>query len=338
MLSLNEIKFPVHWNLKPNPTSYVDHVYQEGLEFGVWRPDNKRDIVAHNNVVSLSKFFWPTVDFERLVMGGELMLWFFTFDDALDSGIYDDTKSLEIVRRMSAVFMEGTLCDDASGPEKVGYRLRQKCLEMCGKRRRDTFNRFITSCVQWIDSIIPFNKVKDGGSPHIELYSFLRKINIGAYPCVTLSEVFIDHYLDHSIWSSPRWVKMNENIAIVVTLINDLVSYEKEVNDNAGALNPLYFFQQQRKFNLPDSYNHMVNLIHFFVQDYLANEESFLKSLEPFENEKQQQDIYFMLDHLHFLISGSRMWSMQTPRYCSPTSPFIEMRPSFNQGNLMSKL
>ncbi|EFA80668.1 hypothetical protein PPL_06251 [Heterostelium album PN500] len=318
MLSLNEIKFPSHWNLVPNEPSYVDYVYREGLDLGVWRPDNQRDRMAHNNVVSLTRFFWPNVDFERLVMGGELMLWFFTFDDGLDAGIYDDQKSVDLVRRMEIVFMDG--------PEKVAFRLRSRCLEMCGKRR-DTFNRFISSCVQWVDSIIPFNKVKDGGSPHIELYSFLRKINIGAYPCVTLTEVMLNHHLEPYIWSDPRWLKMNENIAIVVTLINDLVSYEKEVNDNAGVLNPLYFFQHQNNQNLPDSYRKMVNLIHQYVNDYLHLEEGFLRSMAPFHDALQHQEVHFMLDHLHYLITGSRMWSMQTPRYCSPTSPFIEMRP-----------
>eukprot|EP01133_Synstelium_polycarpum_P011913 gene11913-13880_t len=327
MLSLNEIKMPNHWNLHPNDSAFIEYVYQEGLQLGVWRPDNARDRVFHTNVVSLSRYFWPNVDFERSVMGGELMLWFFTFDDVLDAGIYNDIQAMDLVRRMDMVFMDGFLPENPTGSEKVALLLRNKCLQMCGKRR-DTFNRWITSCVQWVDSIIPFNKVKEGGSPHIELYSFLRKINIGAYPCVTLSEVMIDHHLEPYIWADPRWIKMNENIAIVVTLINDLVSYEKEVNDNAGDLNPLWFFQKQNKLNLPDSYRQMVDLIHYWIQDYINLENSFLKSLEPYHNHMQQKEILFMLDHLHYLISGSRMWSMQTPRYCSPTSPFIEMRPS----------
>eukprot|EP01132_Coremiostelium_polycephalum_P010033 gene10033-12302_t len=327
MLSLNEIKFPNHWNLTPNNYNYIDYVYQEGLDLGVWRPDSQRDRIANNNVVSLSRYFWPNVDFERLVMGGELMLWFFTFDDVLDAGIYDDITSMELVRRMGFVFIDGVLPPDPTGPERVALHLRKKCEVMAG-HRKDTFNRFISSCVQWVDSIIPFNKVKESGaSPHLELYSFLRRINIGAYPCITLTEVMLDHQIDPYVWFDPRWIKMNENIAIVVTLINDLVSYEKEVNDNAGILNPLYFIQLQNKVNLPDSFKQLVNLIHFWINDYLNLEESFLKSLD-FKNGKQHQDILFMLDHLHYLISGSRMWSMQTPRYCSPTSPFIEMRPS----------
>ncbi|KAF2076687.1 hypothetical protein CYY_002000 [Polysphondylium violaceum] len=326
MLSLNEIKFPSSWDLTPNTDSYIEYVYQEALEMQVWRPNNKRDRIAHNNVVSLSRFFWPNADFERVVMGGELMVWFFTFDDAIDAGEFNDSECLELVRRMDSIFMEGILPENPTGPERMAHLLRLKCEKMCGKRK-DTFNRFITSCIQWVDSIIPFNKIKDSGaSPHLELYSFLRRVNIGAYPCVTLSECMIDHDLDISIWYDPRWIKMNENIAIVVTLINDLVSYEKEVKDQMGMLNPLYFLQNQTKSNLIESYKKMVDLIDYWVKDFLRIEESFIKSY-PFKSDFQRECFHFMLDHLHYLISGSKMWSMQTPRYCSPTSPFIEMRP-----------
>ncbi|GAM21543.1 hypothetical protein SAMD00019534_047190, partial [Acytostelium subglobosum LB1] len=165
-----------------------------------------------------------------------------------------------------------------------------------------------------------------GQSPHIELYSFLRKINIGAYPCVTLTEVMLNHHLESYIWADPRWIKMNEDIAIVVTLINDLVSYEKEVNDNAGDLNPLFFFQRQNNVDLCDSYKQMVTLIDYYVDHYVQLEQGFLRTLAKYHNPLQEQEVNFMLDHLHYLITGSRMWSMQTPRYCSPTSPFIEMR------------
>ncbi|EGC35090.1 hypothetical protein DICPUDRAFT_152610 [Dictyostelium purpureum] len=336
-LSLSDIKFPESWELIPNERNYIDYVYKESVELGVWRPDNKRDLIAHNNVVSLSKFFWPNMDFERLVMGGELMVWFFTFDDALDAGIYNDEQQAQVVKRMSDVFMNGTVEDDASGPEKMALHLRNKCEVMCGERK-DTFNRFISSCIQWVDSIIPFNKIKiDGASPDIELYSYLRKINIGAFPCVTLTEVMLDHEIDHYVWYDPRWIKMNEDIAIITTLINDLVSYEKEVNDNAGDLNPLFFIQKQRKVPLTESFKEVVGLINHWVKDFTNLEESFMKS-HKFKNSKQKRDFECMLEHLHYLASGSKLWSMQTPRYCSPTSPFIEMRKQSSSPNLTNSI
>ncbi|EAL65123.1 hypothetical protein DDB_G0284707 [Dictyostelium discoideum AX4] len=326
-LSLGDIKFPDNWDLIPNEKNYIDYVYKESIELEVWRPNNKRDLMAHNNVVSLAKYFWPHVDFNRLVMGGELMVWFFSFDDVLDAGIYTDEKQMDLVKRMDNVFINGTVESDATGPEKMALHLRKKCEVMCGKRRKDTFNRFISSCVQWVDSIIPFNKLRSaqGTSPHLELYSYLRKVNIGAYPCVTLTEVMLDHEIEYYIWSDPKWIKMNEDIAIITTLINDLVSYEKEVNDQAGDLNPLYFLQNQKNIPLPDSYKQVVDLIDFWVKDYQTMEQSLLNEME-FKDSKQRSDMEFILEHLRYLASGSKKWSMQTPRYCSPTSPFIEMR------------
>ncbi|KYQ92249.1 hypothetical protein DLAC_07096 [Tieghemostelium lacteum] len=323
-LSLNDIKFPSSWDLSPNDLSYIDDIYQEGLDLGVWRKDNQRDKLANENVVSLSKYFWPKVEYKKLIMGGELMLWFFTFDDAIDAGLYSDEKTAEIVKRMDRVFMDGTLPENPTGPEKVALSLRTKCKIMCGEQRKGTFNRFITSCIQWVDSIVPFNKViANGDSPDLELYGFLRKVNIGAYPCVTLTEVMLESTLEQYIWFDPRWIKMNENIAIVVTLVNDLVSYEKEVRDKMGILNPLFFLQTKLNIELSESYKKLVDMIHHWISEYNELEERFL---QLFTTDEEKKQIQFMLDHLHYLISGSRLWSMQTPRYISNTSPFIEMR------------
>ncbi|EAL71178.1 hypothetical protein DDB_G0272508 [Dictyostelium discoideum AX4] len=93
-LSLKELflNIPKCWETKPNKTEYMQFLYQEAVDMGVWRKDNEIDILTHHHVTDLSRFFWPKADFEGLVLGAELMVWFFAFDELFDGGFIDDDE------------------------------------------------------------------------------------------------------------------------------------------------------------------------------------------------------------------------------------------------------
>ncbi|KAK5575091.1 hypothetical protein RB653_010347 [Dictyostelium firmibasis] len=351
ILSLKDIKLPVCWETKPNKTEYMDFVYQESLEMEVWRKDNEIDILTHHHVTDLSRFFWPNANFEGLVLGAELMVWFFAFDDLFDGGFIDDNENEQsrLVNRMNNVFMEGTIETDSTGAERMGYHIRNKVKSICGEKRQSTFLRFNSSCVQWIDSIIPFIKLKKNQiSLDFNLYLYHRKYNIGAIPCFIISEIILDPMstIDSFIWSDSRWIKMSEITCEIIALVNDCASYEKEIKENGAPLNPLKFIQIEKNFNLQESYEHISNYLNKIIKQYIELELSFINSYklstkttttttttindddDDDDDINSDRNINFtsIVNHLHNMSFANVSWSTQTPRYLSQTQPFIELR------------
>ncbi|KAM9984956.1 hypothetical protein ACTFIY_009382 [Dictyostelium cf. discoideum] len=275
-LSLKELNFPEYWETKPSKIEYMDFVFQEAVDMGVWRKDNEIDILTHHHVTDLSRFFWPKADFEGLVLGTELMVWFFAFDELFDGGFIDDDEDEQyrLSNRMNKVFLEGTIESDATGAEKMVKAI-------CGEKRLSTFNRFIYSCVQWVDSVIPFNKLKKNQkSLELDLYLYHRKYNIGGIPCAMITEIIFDPMstIESYIWADPRWIKMCETICQLVTLANDCVSYDKEIKENGGVLNPLKFIQIQKNIDIQEAYEYISNYSNKLVKQYIELEKSFIKS------------------------------------------------------------
>ncbi|KAM9971616.1 hypothetical protein ACTFIW_011598 [Dictyostelium discoideum] len=309
-LSLKELNFPNCWETKPNKTEYMEFVYQEAVDM---------------------EFFWPNAGFEGLVLGAELMVWFFAFDDLFDGGFIDDDEDEQYIlsNRMNKVFLEGTIEDDSTGAEKMGHFIRNKVKEICGEKRQSTFNRFIYSCVQWIDSVIPFNKLKNNQkSLELDLYLYHRKYNIGGIPCAMITEIILDPMstIESCIWSDPRWIKMCETIFQLVTLANDCVSYDKEIKENGGVLNPLKFIQIQKNISISikEAYEYISNYSKKLVIQYIELEKSFVKSYKSTAG--FNSNLIPIVDHLRSFSNESISWSVQTPRYLSQTHPFVELR------------
>ncbi|KAM9980519.1 hypothetical protein ACTFIZ_007872 [Dictyostelium cf. discoideum] len=328
-LSLKQIKFPNDWETKPNKIEYMEFVYQEAIDMEVWRKDNEIDILTHHHVTDLSRFFWPIADFEGLVLGAELMVWFFAFDELFDGSFIDDNEDEQyrLSNRMNKVFLEGIIDSNPTGAEKMGHFLRNKVKAICGEKRLSTFNRFIYACVQWVDSVIPFNKLKKNQkSLDIDLYLYHRKFNVGAIPCAMISEIILDPMstIESCIWSDPRWIKMSETICQVVTLANDCVSYDKEIKENGGLLNPLKFIQIQKNFNLQEAYEYISNYSNELIKQYIELETSFIKSYK--HTTGFNSNLIPIVDHLRSLSIESVCWSIQSPRYLSQTHPFVELR------------
>ncbi|KAN0038222.1 hypothetical protein ACTA71_000394 [Dictyostelium dimigraforme] len=317
---------------KPNEIEYMEFVYQEAIEMEVWRKDNEIDIKTHHHVSDLSRFFWPNADFEGLVLGAELMVWFFSFDDLFDCCVIEDENEIfRLVNRMNNLFMEGIIESDSTGPEKMAYHLRNKVKLICGEKRLSTFHRFNSSCIQWIDSIPPFLKLKRNQTAlDFNLYLHHRKYNGGGIPCFIISEIILDPMatIDSFIWSDPRWIKMNEIIGIIIALVNDCISYEKELKDGGALLNPLKFIQIEKNYNIQEAFEYISNYLNVIIKQYIELESSFIKSYNNNNNKMNTNNSNFMsiINQLHYTAFGNFTWSMQTPRYRSETQPFIELR------------
>ncbi|KAN0018859.1 hypothetical protein ACTFIU_008792 [Dictyostelium citrinum] len=330
-LSFKDIKFPKNWETKPSKTEYMDFVYQEAIDMEVWRKDNEIDILTHHHVTDLSRFFWPNADFEGLVLGAELMVWFFAFDDLFDGGFIDDNENEQyrLVNRMNNIFMEGVIETESTGAERMGYHLRNKVKEICGEKRQSTFHRFNSSCVEWVDSIIPFIKLKrNQRTLDFNLYLHHRKFNIGAAPCFMISEIILDPMssIDPYIWSDSRWIKMSEIICEIIALVNDCVSYEKEIKENGAPLNSLKFVQIEKNLNLQEAFEYISTYLNAIIKQYIELEISFIKSYKSMVPNEYHSNFNAIVDHLHNMSFANVSWSIQTPRYLSQTQPFIELK------------
>ncbi|KAM9985252.1 hypothetical protein ACTFIZ_008810 [Dictyostelium cf. discoideum] len=332
-LTLNDIKLPKSWETTPNKNEYMDFVFQEAVEMGVWRKHNEIDILTHHHATDAARFFWPTADNEGLILGGELMVLLFAFDDLFDGGfIEDENEQYILVNRMNKVLMEGMLESNSTGIEIMCYHLRNKVKEICGEKRLSTFHRFISICVQWVDSIIPFNKLKNNQkSLELDLFLYHRKYNIGVIPCFAISEIILDpnSIIDPFIWSDARWIKMYEIICQIIAIINDCVSYEKEIKENGAILNSIKFVQIQKNYNLEEAFEYLSNYSNQLIKQYNELSTSFIKSYKT--NDINFNSILIsIVNNMQGISTASLKWSIQCPRYLSQTQIFVELRRDTN--------
>ncbi|KAK5581099.1 hypothetical protein RB653_001127 [Dictyostelium firmibasis] len=328
-LSLKDFNFPSDWSVEPNSYDFIDDVYEDSLKFELFKIGDKKSYSWLYHTISCCSYFWNTCkDRENMKLIGHLMNWTFLFDDILDSDKIKDEEAKDMVKRTELLLIEGELPLNPTNLEKYTLWIREECFKV-SNGRVDMFNMFLTNSIQWILSIIPLNKTLESKEPvHLELHSYLRKLNVGVELCQGFTYIiYSNNKVDPLIWSNARYKKMLECTSMVVSHVNDVASYCKEVKNGGGAANVLSILQKKNQGDLTMAFKKIVELTNSLVEEFIFHEKKLLSSISI----EQQNELKTFIDHLKFLMCGNYLWSFTTGRYASKSSPFIEMRISLNE-------
>ncbi|EGC35260.1 hypothetical protein DICPUDRAFT_33678 [Dictyostelium purpureum] len=324
-LTLKDFHVPNEWNVKSiNDNSFIQECYQKAIEMNIYDKSDEKGKAVMYHALTVCPAFWPTVTYDQLVLSGYLMLWLILFDDDLDTVFIPDDEATEIINRTELIFLEGILPTNPTKKEEFTLFFRNQVLKMSGNRL-DMFNLFLNYTIQWIHSIIPLNKTIE---PHMDLFLFIRKLNVGVYPLIGLSCIFFSNdKIDQSLFLNPRWLKLCEATSIVTALYNDCVSYAKEVKGNAGVNNCLWFLQKKNNTSIQDTFKYICEKSNMYIKEFQNHEE---KLLNQYNN---IQPLATLLNSLKYIMNGKYYWSMNTARYASPSSPFIEIQNAVSPDN-----
>ncbi|EAL66715.1 hypothetical protein DDB_G0281467 [Dictyostelium discoideum AX4] len=328
MLCFNDFNFPKEWEVVPNSFKYIDIVIKEIIGFGLIKENDQELKMIVNQAISIAAYFWPYANEEQMVMGGSVLCWCVLFDDPLDTNKLDEKKGLEIVSRTEKLLLTRTLPNNPTNLEKYGFTIFEKCLKYCGTNTH-MYDMLIKLTVQWIYSIIPFNKLNE--SPvHPETLKYIRKINIGIE--FTQSIFYIinsNNKVDLIVLANPLYQKLVDLSSLNISFVNDAASFCKEIKDG-GSDNNLFIILMKRLGGIEfikEAYKQLTDLSNGYIDEFCYYEKLLLSSL----SKQQQNEIQIFIDHLKYLMKGNQIWSTKTIRYATEDHPIIQLRNSTNK-------
>jgi hypothetical protein len=103
----------------------------------------------------------------------------------------------------------------------------------------------------------------------------------------------------------------------IISFTNDIFSYEKECHSDS--LNLVSLYQSKHQASLKEA-------VDFCVQVINADLTELAQLAQTGPDEEWFRRVIFGLRHM---IQGNAMWSATTKRYCTPTSPFADLRQRY---------
>eukprot|EP01132_Coremiostelium_polycephalum_P005203 gene5203-6479_t len=350
MISLKEsFKFTNNWvklppqDIQMNVDQLTSTIVDEAETIGAFENicNVKVAKVSLMAAIKYSIFAFPEWRGDDLKISMESFLWIFLTDDSLDKGDIDDCYALNIVKRIEHIFLEGEFIDDdPSGIEKYTLFLRNRCLAKCHEKHNDNlepFNSYINLFQQWLKSIVPFNRIigKLSDFKDLELFNFIRNVNVGGILLIGIYWLVTPTKLPTSIGNDPRLFRMCELHSMVISYINDPCSYAKEKCESTkGQINLLVVLQKSKKWSIHESFDYIASSINEFVREFDDHEEKLMKSISNLDAKKQKV-ITEYVNFLKYSSSGSFYFSINTSRYSSKSTPFLEINNEF-KNNLLN--
>jgi len=281
------------------------------------------------------RYFYPEASEEALLLGLELNIWFFYFDDPFDDGdisLTDRTAGAALIDRMVKLLDSGELPPEPSPLELLCLQFRERARRLC-PGRPNTLRRFVESCIHWTDSVLPAASTQHGATlPVLASYDEARGTNIGILPLAYINEIDGPLEFDDAFFADPVIRRMHALTCLIICHCNDLYSYEKEMRLSARPFNSLFLRQHHDGLDLDAAFEqHLAGLAGWLAE--LAELEASLLTRDGRADSAKRGPTWRMdqahaqyIQRLKRLILGNHLWSIHGGRYSSPTSPFVELR------------
>ncbi|KAM9973212.1 hypothetical protein ACTFIR_012588 [Dictyostelium discoideum] len=333
LYSLKNFYFPSEWSYPINKNyKHIKDTYNEAVSCGLFEASNEKHFAYANGVLNCVTWFYPKYDYEQCMVAASIMMWIFVLDDFLERDHMTDEKQQYCVKKYEDILIFGKDSsyisnieyNDLTPLDKYSLVLRKRLMNPT-IHRIESFNIFIHYLREWFFSIIPLKKSKGNNhdSVPIEVYQFIRTINIGLFFVVGVNSVTVRTNVHGSFWLNPIWNRMVRSASRQIIIFNDCVSYAKELNHDCAGENCIYILQ--KKLNLPFEkiYSKLIAEAKQCIFDIQNDEKLLIKSLGHI-SEEEMNGVNYLVEQLHEIICGNRDWALMTPRYIHKDSPFIE--------------
>nr|A0A385AJM5.1 RecName: Full=Terpene synthase 10 [Dictyostelium purpureum]AXN72979.1 terpene synthase [Dictyostelium purpureum] len=330
LISLKEsFIYPHEWNHEPCDNKFILECFKESVNLGIFQIDDKKSFSYINSCLSSCAYMWPLCNHSQSLMTGRFIQWSFLIDDYLDSLEIDDKKTDSTVLNVEKALINGTITNKNSKLEEYTVFFRNKLFEYCGRERLDAFNLLINELVICLWTLVPFSKIHSKEKdfyPSYQLYRCIRTINVGIIACCALNFILFKD-LDVKLWLNPRFRKILNRASIQISIVNDAVSYAKEILNENAYCNTFYFLQKDStKFSTFDQVcEYLFNEANTYIKDIITDEPLLLHEFEDVEDRKVVQSL---LNHVHYLISGNFVWSIENNQRYQSNIYFINLLQS----------
>jgi len=324
MLSLSKLIVPSSWPATANASSDAAHQATRALALTlelitldqVQRFDASRFAL-------LSGFAYPNATLERFKVCNDWLAWFFFFDDQADEKAEVGQRPLTLRNYMEAclaVLRTGAMRSNPTGLELFTLNVRKRMLPIASDA---WLVRFADDVEDYLlkGTLTAAENWTHGSVPEVEPYRVQRRYDSSMYACEDLIEITEEGLeLPAEILSDARFQTLRHLCTEVVAFTNDVFSYEKEVLKHRNPNNLLHVLMTHRSLSLQEATTQAIEIINTDVETFVAQERGLRAKLALDER------LHAYVQGMKAWMRGNLLWSLQTGRYCSPTSPFPELR------------
>ncbi|EFA77957.1 hypothetical protein PPL_08602 [Heterostelium album PN500] len=329
MFSIKKIidKIPKQWSLTLNPNDPWEELNQKMEESGLIDRENPEKYSIMIKSTSLFvRNIWSTADQEEIILATQFILVSSIFDDLIDS--HDEIFGIKYINRFINIFKLDKIEKDPTPLERIALNICKNLENRLGNQH-PLLNLFKNTVIEYLFSLLPFKNMKKlKGDIDMNLYYMMRRNNIGMRPTFYLSSIFSMKRLNPEIVLDPLWSELIDQTGNIVSLFNDLFSYEKELRANDERMNCFHFIQTQRSWSVEECLEFFEKEIDNCLEKFLIDENllkqkyySILKTQEDIDEFNQ------LVEKFHYMMSAIVTWySQKSKKYKSENSIFVELR------------
>ncbi len=230
-------------------------------------------------------------------------------------------ETCDHIERCADVFATGKLSSNPSTLE-TGYWKLRKVMEIetteCWLER---FAELLKEHLMATINPLAYGWVPDA-SISVDDYITIRELISGMHMTIDLIEFDLGIYLPNNVIYHAVVTKLRQCCMKIAALTNDLFSYEKEVLQGELTFNLIVVLQKNLRCGFEQAVEAAFNLINEETKAFYELSQNFVYCWDSTIN----SDVKHYIEGMKHQIAATWHWQMSTGRYCSPNSPFIELR------------
>lgn len=317
-LSLQDIAYLGAIQINPYRDDSMESTHIICAQYGITLPNMHR-------YTSMSSYLFPHAPYDRLLTIDLLNAVLFYIDDVYDRNASSmpsghDQIGGEIFENCARIFANGQR--PASHHEL--YPIWQELHRRFRAQSSPAYmQRLILSLSDHFQAItIPNKAFSEVDDQAIQGYIAARVHDSGMYPTMLLIEFAAGIEIDQAVQMNPVIQRATYLTAVIAALLNDLFSYEKEVQRLDSRFNIIRILMDGHHIQFVEAVHRSVLMINRLTAEFQS-----IETARPdfgFPELNHQVDVY--MGGLRDQLAAAWHWQLNTNRYRSPESPFDLLR------------
>jgi hypothetical protein len=272
---------------------------------------------------SLAPYVFPTASASRLLACCQWINTLFYLDDQFDENaefVHDLGRVRATMEAYLDLLRDGTPMAEFPAFSRLALDLRGRLLHLGSERWFASLRR---STEQYLlEGALPAARAW-GSHQRLDLDAYLssRDFDSGAYTGIDMIEIAAAIDLPDHVRSSDEIVALRRLCARHLALVNDVMSYDKEVPQHDNPSNILCIFMEEYGLSFRDAAAETIGLINMDMRCFLDLEAN-LSDQGP----AVMPMVRAYVEGMHSWMRGNVDWSLSTRRYATRDNPFQELR------------
>ncbi|CCL98795.1 uncharacterized protein FIBRA_00800 [Fibroporia radiculosa] len=310
----NQFILPDFLSIMPFKSSFNPHFEEVAAESSVWinsfkvLPDRKRTFFLQKSGELLCAYVYCYATYERLRTACDFINILFIFDELSDDQNGKDAYS---AGRTFLSALRDPSWDDGSILAKIVKSFRSRLFEVdvpaCHRR-------FIQHCEDYVNAVAVEAELRERKEVlSLDAYILSRRNNSGTKPCLDLFGYVLGVDIPDEVYEHPVLMRMYLAAADMVSLSNDLYSYNMEQAMDHPEHNLVTVLMNEKCCDLQTAADYVGVHFKLLVDGFLAD-----KARLPSWGSELDTVVANFVMAMEKWVAGNCDWSFETQRYFGP--------------------